>query len=256
VNTVFAQLIDEVGPADVAETARSMGIRTELPEVISLALGTGEVTPLDMTAAYATLASGVIYRKPSGVRWLTDSRGEVIDRLDTSGRRAIRARTADQVTGILLDAVAGGTGTGARIPGVAVAGKTGTAESYADAWFCGYTAEVATCVWIGYPRGRVPMTNVHGIAVTGGSLPAAIWRAFMSTLPGPDDGLGAGSASSGASPFSPGPGEQGPSEPQDRGGGPRDEGGEDEPAPPPEPEQGGGPPEPDIIPDVIPTPPG
>ena len=256
VNTVFAQLIDEVGPADVAETARSMGIRTELPEVISLALGTGEVTPLDMTAAYATLASGGIYRKPSGVRWLTDSRGEVIDRLDTSGRRAIRERTADQVTDILLDVVAGGTGTGAQIPGVAVAGKTGTAESYADAWFCGYTAEVATCVWMGYPRGRVPMTNVHGIAVTGGSLPASIWRAFMSTLPGPDDGLGAGSASSGASPFSPGPGEQRPSEPQDRGGGRGDEGGEDEPAPPPEPEQGGEPPEPDILPDVIPTPPG
>ena len=254
VNTVFAQLIDEVGPADVAETARSMGIRTQLPEVLSLALGTGEVTPLDMTAAYATLASGGIYRRPTGVRWITDSRGQVVERLDAGGRRAIREQTAEQVTDILLDVVAGGTGTGAQIPGVAVAGKTGTAENYADAWFCGYTADVATCVWIGYPRGLIPMTNVHGIQVTGGSLPADIWRAFMSSLPEPGDGLGSGSASSGVSPASEGPSEEGPSDRPVEEGEFEDPAGE-EPAPPPEPEEEGGEPEPDIIPDVIPTPP-
>ncbi|MGH2691960.1 MAG: transglycosylase domain-containing protein [Actinomycetota bacterium] len=255
VNTVFAQLIDEVGPADVAETAHSMGIRTELPEVLSLALGTGEVTPLDMTAAYATLASGGIYRRPTGVRWITDSRGEVVERLDAGGRRAIREQTAEQVTDILLDVVAGGTGTGAQIPGVAVAGKTGTAENYVDAWFCGYTIDVATCVWIGYPRGQIPMTSVHGIPVTGGSLPADIWRTFMSTVPQPGASLGTGSGSSGASPAAEGATEEGPSDrPADEG--PVEDPAAEEPAPPPEPEQGGGEPEPGIIPDVIPTPPG
>ena len=249
VNTVYAQLIDEVGPEKVSELARSMGIRTDLPEVISLALGTGEVTPLDMTAAYATLAAGGIYRRPTGVRWITDSRGQVVERLDTGGRRALPEDTADQVTDILLDVVAGGTGTGAQLPGVAVAGKTGTAEEYADAWFCGYTSEVATCVWIGYSRGRIPMTNVHGIPVTGGSLPADIWRAFMATMPVPGGSLGVGSSSAGAPAFSGGP-------EADRGETPSEADSREDPtaedSPPPPPDEGGE--EPGIIPDVIPTP--
>jgi penicillin-binding protein 1A len=250
VNTVYAQLIDRVGPEKVAELARSMGIRTELPPVVSLALGSGEVTPLDMTAAYATLAAGGIYRRPTGVRWITDSRGEVVERLDTGGRRALPEDTANEVTDILLDVVSGGTGTGAALPGVAVAGKTGTAENHSDAWFCGYTAEVATCVWIGYPRGQIPMTSVHGIAVTGGSLPADIWRAFMLALPSPGGSLGVGSSTAGAPSYSGGvqsePRGETPSEADSR----EDPVGEEPPPPPPE--EGGE--EPGIIPDVIPTP--
>ncbi len=249
VNTVYAQLIDRVGPEKVVDLARSMGIRTDLPAVVSLALGTGEVTPLDMTAAYATLAAGGIYRRPTGVRWITDSRGEVVERLDTGGRRALPEDTANQVTDILLDVVAGGTGSAAALPGVAVAGKTGTAENHADAWFCGYTSEVATCVWIGYARGQIPMTSVHGIAVTGGSLPADIWRAFMSVMPVPGGSPGIGSSTSGV-PSSSGTGEA------DRGETPSDADSREDPvgeeSPPPPPEEEGE--EPGIIPDVIPTP--
>jgi penicillin-binding protein 1A len=254
VNTVYAQLIDEVGPEAVAELAHSMGIRTELPPVHSLALGAGEVTPLDMTAAFATLASGGIYRKPTGVRWITDSRGQVVERFDAGGRRALPENTADQVTDILLDVVAGGTGTGAALPGIAVAGKTGTAQNFSDAWFCGYTADVATCVWIGYARGLVPMTSVHGIAVTGGSLPAAIWRAFMGSLPEPGGSLGTGSPYAGGSPVS-GATSQEPASDRPSTERPGEDTGGEEPEPPPE-ESGGSEPEPDIIPDVIPTPPG
>jgi penicillin-binding protein 1A len=236
-----------------------MGIRTDLPEVLSLALGTGEVTPLDMTAAYATLASGGIYRKPRGVRWITDSRGQIVESFDAGGRRVIREQVADQVTDILLDVVAGGTGAGAAIPGVSVAGKTGTAENHADAWFCGYTADVATCVWIGYPRGLVPMTNVHGIAVTGGSLPADIWRTYMASVELPGASLGTGSVSSAPSSVAPATGPEQESDDRSEEEAPAAEAPPAEAAPPPapEPEQpGGGGSEPPIIPDVIPTPPG
>jgi penicillin-binding protein 1A len=251
VNTVYAQLIDEVGPEDVVDTAHAMGIRSELPPVLSLTLGTAEVTPLEMASGFATLASGGIYHRPTGVRWITDARGETLEGPIGGGRRALPENIADQVTDILLDVVAGGTGAGAQIPGVAIAGKTGTAQDHADAWFCGYTAEVATCVWMGYARGRVPMTNVHGIPITGGSLPAAIWKAFMETLPHPRTSLGTGSPYAGGSSASAAaapPQRAERPEAEDRGG--EDPPGED-PAPPP-PEEGGG--SGDIIPDVIPTP--
>jgi penicillin-binding protein 1A len=250
VNTVYAQLIDEVGPENVAELARSMGIRSPLPEVPSLALGTAEVTPLEMTSAFATLASGGIYRRPTGVRWITDARGQTVERFDAGGRRALPENTADQVTDILLDVVAGGTGTGAQLPGIAVAGKTGTTQNYADAWFCGYTSDVATCVWIGYARGQVPMSSVHGIPVTGGSLPADIWRAFMQSLPRPRSSLGAGSPYAGGSSSSTSvaPQQREEQSPAESGG--EDPSGED-PPPPPEDDGGGSG---GIIPDVIPTP--
>ncbi len=184
VNTVFAQLIDEVGPDDVANLGHRMGIRSDLPAVPSLALGTAEVTPLEMASSYATLASGGVYRRPTPIARMTDSSGELVEELDREGRRVLPEATASEVTGLLQDVVAYGTGTAAQLSGVAVAGKTGTAQDHADAWFCGYTLQVAACVWVGYPRGRIPMTAVHGIPVTGGSFPALIWHAFMTALEG------------------------------------------------------------------------
>jgi penicillin-binding protein 1A len=253
VNTVYAQLIEDVGAEDVVRLAHRMGIRSDLPEVPSLALGTGEVTPLEMTAAYATLASGGTYRRPTGVERIVDYRGEVIEELDPTGRRALPEATADAVTGVLLDVVSAGTATAAQLPGVAVAGKTGTAEDHADAWFCGYTSSIATCVWVGHKEGRIPMSSVQGIAgVTGGSLPAQIWRAFMSTLPAPERGLApaagitGGSSSSGGAATGGGGGGSGP---------PGDGPAEEPPAPPapppaaPPPEDPGG----DIVPpDILP----
>ena len=254
VNTVYAQLIDDVGPEDVVHLARRMGIRSDLPAVPSLALGTGEVTPLEMTAGYATLASGGVYRRPTGVSRMVDSAGNVVEELGRDGRRALPQHVANTVTGILRGVVAGGTATAAQLPGVAVAGKTGTAEDHADAWFCGYTAEVAACVWIGHSRGRVPMTSVQGITgVTGGSLPARIWRAFMAAVPAPKGSLATGSGSSGAAPSGSG------TSPSDRGGSSNDDAPSDEAPPPEAPPEQPPPPEPEgdggIVPDDI-LPPG
>jgi penicillin-binding protein 1A len=83
------------------------------------------------------------------------------------------------VTRILEDNVQSGTGTGAAI-GWPVAGKTGTTDNHADAWFCGYTRQLETTVWVGYPQAQIPMENVHGISVAGGTFPADIWRRYMS----------------------------------------------------------------------------
>jgi penicillin-binding protein 1A len=93
-------------------------------------------------------------------------------------RRAISEGTAAVVTRILEQNIQSGTGTRAAF-GRAAAGKTGTNEEHADAWFAGYTPDLATTVWIGYTKGEIPMENVHGIAVSGGSFPAEIWRLFM-----------------------------------------------------------------------------
>jgi penicillin-binding protein 1A len=93
-------------------------------------------------------------------------------------RRVIQDGVAYEVTKILRDNINAGTGTGANIPRPA-AGKTGTTERHSDAWFCGYTPDLSTTVWVGYPQGEIPMESVHGISVAGGTFPAQIWRLFM-----------------------------------------------------------------------------
>ncbi len=86
---------------------------------------------------------------------------------------------AATVTRVLEENMLHGTGIGAHLAGRVDAGKTGTTDSYADAWFCGYTPSLETTVWMGYPRGEIPMLDVHGAAVSGPTLPATAWRLFM-----------------------------------------------------------------------------
>jgi len=105
--------------------------------------------------------------------------GELIDRTKPEGTRAIGQNDADLITFALQGVIQKGTGTAAGI-GRPAAGKTGTAEKYVDAWFCGYTPQLAACVWVGYPKGEISMNNVEGFpSVFGGSIPAAIWHDFM-----------------------------------------------------------------------------
>ena len=184
-NTVYAQLTLDVTPERVAEVARRMGVRSPLDVrgayVPSIGLGSVAVSPLDLASAYATLAAGGVYAEPTAIRRVVLADG----REDSDAgwgvpkrRRAISEGTAAVVTRILEQNVQQGTGVRAAF-GRPAAGKTGTNEEHADAWFAGYTPDLATTVWIGYTKGEIPMENVHGIAVSGGSFPAEIWRLFM-----------------------------------------------------------------------------
>ncbi|HEY8028973.1 MAG TPA: transglycosylase domain-containing protein [Gaiellaceae bacterium] len=181
VNTIFAQLVAKVGPANVVPVAHRMGITTNLLPVCSITLGTQPVNPLEMTDAYATLAAHGVHHAPQAFELVRAPNGSVLGRLGTSGTQAIPSSVADQVTYALEGVVQHGTGTAAYF-GRPVAGKTGTAENFQDAWFCGYVPQLATCVWVGYPKGEIPLLGVEGVGgVAGGTLPAEIWHRFMST---------------------------------------------------------------------------
>ncbi len=181
VNCVYARLVMQVGAADVAETANRMGITSPLEDNPAIALGglSSGVSPLEMAAAYGTLASGGLRNDPFAVSRVTDDAGEPVWEPEAISARAVDEAVAIQASLMLHDAVESGTGTSARIPGTWVAGKTGTTQSYRDAWFVGWAEDVSCAVWVGHREGQVPMTKVHGIQVTGGSFPAEIWSRFM-----------------------------------------------------------------------------
>ena len=184
-NSVFAQLTLDVGPERVASMARRLGVRSPLEVagqvVPSIGLGAVDVSPLDLASAYATLAAGGVRAEPTAIR-----RVELDGKVDTEAGwgvpkrvRAVSDGVAYEVTKILEENVDYGTGTRANLYDREVAGKTGTTDKNVDAWFAGYTPNLSTTVWVGYPRGAIPMDNVHGISVSGGSYPAEIWRGFM-----------------------------------------------------------------------------
>ncbi|HVE76779.1 MAG TPA: PBP1A family penicillin-binding protein [Actinomycetota bacterium] len=175
VNTAFARLGMDIGTRRVAGTAERMGITSPLDAVPSISLGTEEVSPLDMASAYGTLANYGVHVQPSPVLSIeSDAPVE----LQPSVKRSLAPGVAWLVTDILRGVITDGTGTRANI-GRPAAGKTGTSQNYADAWFVGYTPELVTAVWVGYPDGQIPMRSVHGQRVFGGTFPAMIWARFM-----------------------------------------------------------------------------
>ncbi|HKB93717.1 MAG TPA: transglycosylase domain-containing protein, partial [Gaiellaceae bacterium] len=185
VNTIFAQLVAKVGVANVVRMGHRLGIRSHLQQVCSITLGSQAITPLDLTTVYATFAANGIHHAPQAIALARGAQGKVVGRLQTKGTRVLSPNTAALVTYALQGVIQHGTGTGANF-GRPEAGKTGTAENYQDAWFCGYVPQLATCVWVGYPKGEIPLLGVEGYgSVFGGSLPATIWREFMSQAVGP-----------------------------------------------------------------------
>ena len=179
-NTVYARLALDVGPDAIVSMAQKLGVLTPLQPTPSLALGTGTVTPLDMASAYATLAAGGVYSKPLAIRRVVFPGGKTGDGWgQLQQTRAVPDWIAATVTRVLEENMLHGTGVGAHVPGRIDAGKTGTTDDYADAWFSGYTPSLEATVWMGYPRGEIPMLDVHGATVSGPTLPATAWRSFM-----------------------------------------------------------------------------
>jgi penicillin-binding protein 1A len=182
-NTVFAQLDLDVGPKSVAETAKSMGITTPLDAIPAEGIGGLRlgVTPLELTDAYATLASGGIHHDPVAVAKVTFPDGKVDRPQPPEPKRVLPEPVAYEVTKLLHDNITEGTGTAAYTGCAGQAGKTGTTDEYTDAWFSGYQPNLATAVWVGYPESNdVSMSSVHGITVFGGTFPAEIWHSLYS----------------------------------------------------------------------------
>jgi penicillin-binding protein 1A len=179
VNTIFAQVVMRVGPVHVVDVAHRMGIRSPLKPVCSITLGPEGVSPLEMTTAFATLAARGIRRGAHALQMVSLPSRHVIARLRPRGKQALTQSVADRVTYALTGVIRSGTGVAAN-PGRPAAGKTGTAEGFKDAWFCGYVPQLAACAWIGYPHAETPMRGLDGFGqVVGGSVPARIWHDFM-----------------------------------------------------------------------------
>jgi penicillin-binding protein 1A len=180
-NTVFAQLDLDVGPENVAETATSMGIETELDGIPAEGIGGLRigVSPLELSSAYATLAAGGIARNPIAIRRVIFPDGRVDQPEEPDPKRVLPEGVAYEVTQLLRDNITSGTGTSAYTGCGGQAGKTGTTDNYTDAWFAGYQPNLATAVWVGYPQSNdIEMTSVHGTTVFGGTFPAQIWNSL------------------------------------------------------------------------------
>ena len=177
VNTVAVRVSERVGRGRVLRAARRLGITTPLNAHPSLALGVNEVSLIELTAAYAAVANGGLAVWPFGVSMVRTVDGGVIHRrAGTGARRVIAAGPASVLRSMLRATVRMGTGRAARLGGTE-AGKTGTSQGFRDAWFIGFSGGLVAGVWVGNDDGR-PMRGV-----TGGGLPARLWRSVMESAP-------------------------------------------------------------------------
>jgi penicillin-binding protein 1A len=183
-NAVYAQLTAQVGPREVARMASRLGITSHLDDYFAIGLGVNAVNPLEMARAFGTFANGgeridgsLLGNRPRAVMRVVE--GKRVDRNKTIERPVLDPNQNAILTSMLEDVVRSGTGKRAALADRPVAGKTGTTENYGDAWFVGYTPQLVTAVWVGYPNKLVPMlTQFDGLPVAGGTFPALIWKEF------------------------------------------------------------------------------
>ncbi len=174
-NTIAAQMVSEVGADSVIRSAKTLGIQSKLSRNASIALGTSEVSLMELTSAYAPFANGGYLADPFIVKRVTTLDGEVLfERNATNAPKVIELRELSMMNQMLRRTVNEGTGKNAKVKGWQIAGKTGTTQGFKDALFVGYSANLTTGVWFGNDDGS-PMKKV-----TGGSLPAKTFASFMS----------------------------------------------------------------------------
>jgi penicillin-binding protein 1A len=182
-NTFYAQLMLQLGTENVVDMANRLGVSADLPNVPSLVLGSGEVSVMDMASAYSTFPSHGVHHPATVITRVENSDGEVLYEYDpeAEAEAVVSPQIADTVTYALQRVVDAGTGTVAgQIPRDA-AGKTGTTQNNRDAWFSGYTCNFTAAVWIGYVGAPGEEPRTLGSSVFGGTIPATIWRDFMSS---------------------------------------------------------------------------
>ena len=174
INTVAVRLNMTHGPRKTVEAAHRLGISSELRPDASLALGTSEVTLLELTGAYNVLANGGRFAEPYVVRQVRSLKGGVLfARQAPTAAQVVAPAQVTAMNDMLNGALVSGTGKRAAIPLHAAAGKTGTTQSFRDAWFIGYTAKLVTGVWLGNDD------NSPTRKATGGGLPVEVWTRFM-----------------------------------------------------------------------------
>jgi penicillin-binding protein 1A len=180
VNTIAAQVVADVGPAAVVDVATDCGVKSPLKSVYSVALGTSDVSVMDMAAGFSTLAGLGIYHKPFLFWRVEDARGRVLFEHIVKDRRVLDAATVFQVVDMMEGVVDYGSGRGVRRLGFKrpAAGKTGTTDNYNDAWFTGFTPSLCVSVWTGYDKKR-KLKDKNGRGITGGRGAVPIWTDFM-----------------------------------------------------------------------------
>jgi 1A family penicillin-binding protein len=174
VNVPTVRLAEQVGIARVVDAAKRLGIQSPLQPNLALALGASDVTLLELTAAYAALANQGVRMEPIAVRYITDAQGRMIEENIPQGREAVKPTEAYVLTQMLRGAIERGTAVSARSLGRPIAGKTGTTNDFANAWFVGFTPSLAAGVWIGHDRVRT-----LGHEETGARAALPIWMAVM-----------------------------------------------------------------------------
>lgn len=175
-NVVTVRLVDAMGIDSLLNFARSVGITEEMPRNLSIALGSFSVTPLEMASVYSVFASNGMKSKPLTIKYITDSKGRVLETHEPEPEQAVSPQTAFLITSMMEDVVRYGTGWRAKALGRPVAAKTGTTNDYKDAWFVGYTTNLVASVWVGFDNART-----LGSQETGGKAAAPIWTSFMSS---------------------------------------------------------------------------
>ncbi len=190
VNAVYAQLAKSVGPENIVEVANRLGIESTLKPVLSITLGTNEVSPLEMAAAYSSIANFGLKRETYLIDRIEDDAGNVIYRHTVEETKVMDEALVAAAVGAMRKVVSRGTATRADI-GRPQAGKTGTTDDSADLWFTGFIPQYTTAVWVGYPDARTELSGfkvwyaprqkdqVYKSRVFGGTLAAPIWKQFM-----------------------------------------------------------------------------